>query len=336
MVAVTVIAGVLAVVVLVGSVYVALSQGLVSGGDSNPDPVEREQQSPVDRRDEWTVPVLKRYKAWPASYRIALTVIFGFLALWIVGTWQLLKGTLTMGTLVTPETWGLGGFVVGGFSLVRLKQWSDNQTRSLTMVYEQPDGSENIDEIHYKKGSEHVTSDGTLAVKEVVDNRVLGLFYTYKQVAAYPELRKHRKLPEDVVRWGIPDHAVEVPDGYVVRSSSDGKRVVDGPDNIDYTVGSPEQMSYPAAMQIRRENRQLRIRAESRAAEAAELEREVQSLKERLQNEEYTDREALIEDLNQLAEPVRNLKQPPRPPQQQDTENPAQQAAAPQNGGDTQ
>lgn len=330
------IAGILSALVFAAAViYAVRSGGLLSGSEDPNQDVGRDELAVTERRDEWEVPMLKRYKAWPASYRIAVAVIAGFFLLWVVGTYQLLKGGTTIGGFESPYAYAAAGAVVGGVGLVRLKKWSDDQVRSLDIIYEEADGDRRVEEIKYKSGSERVTPDGTRVVKEVVDNRIAGLFWRYKQIAQRRELRGHRKLPEDVVEIGIPDHAVQVPSGYVVRSSSDGKRIVDGPASIDLTVGSPEQMSYPRAMEIRRENRQLRVRAEARSSEAAELQRQLTTLQTKVQNQEYREREDLIDDIKSLSEPVQRLKSQPQPqPTDGTNDNPARQQVRGNGGGE--
>ncbi|ELZ14416.1 hypothetical protein C478_07322 [Natrinema thermotolerans DSM 11552] len=287
----------IAVIVIVGvSVYAAARWGVFRPNDTNEQSgEERHELSVQDRRKQFRIPLRGRYKAYPLPYRLALTAILGLVGLFVFLTHQMLRVGADPTSYLTVETYIVGAAFGGIIAGVRVKQWSDRRVQWLTVIYDDEVGDEVVERIPYMDSRTSV-SDGQPIIKECHKQRFLGLFWRFRQIAERRELRGARKIPEDVIEHQIPEHAVTVPSGYVVQTSPDGDRVIEGPGNPEITYKSQNQLSNERAQQIRRKNNQLQTRMDATQAENAELQRELDRMYEKVQNREYNEREDFKQD----------------------------------------
>jgi len=101
----------------------------------------------------------------------------------------------------------------------------------------------------------------------------------------------------------VPDHAVELPNGdYHVRTKEGGDKTLSGANSsADITYSSPNSLSDEKAIQIREEKRRKEIELKQAKATKAELYQRVEKLEKAIRNDEYQDRDQLMEDLDRFS-----------------------------------
>lgn len=318
-------------VVFISVILVAFKSGWFSG-DSRDSREDKEELSTRDRRDEFRVPLRRRMHAWPLPLRIAAGVAVLLAIAFTFMSYQLTR-TGSTGALLTTETYMVSFAVVGVIGGIWLQRWSDGRVEWLTIMFEDEDGGGTIVEEPYMP-SETSVSNGSRIVQVCRDNRVLGLFWRFKQVADERKLRGKGKLPGDRLEVEIPSHAIEHDDGLVIETSPEGDRVIEGPANPDVTYGSPNNLSYERSQQMRRENTQIKIKNKRIEAENTELSRSLDRLYTKIENAEHMERDDFKADVMELLGPLMGMQQP-GPGAQPPVEGGEQGGGQPVEGGQT-
>jgi hypothetical protein len=301
----------LVLVILVGALVlggVGLVVWLVKRGTFEPDATntdageERQELATRQRADDWTVPLRRRYKALPGPARTLVAVMVLLVIALAALMYQILQSgqplTQAVDYRVAAGLIGLVG-VVGG---IRMERWFRARVRYAYIMYEREGERPRCERVPFMADSREFR-DGDAIVKEVASSRLFGLVWRYRQVAERRGLRNSESLPEDVVEHMLPEHAWETPDGNVIiRTHSEGDQVLTGATEPDKTYSSPRQLSREEAIRLREERKRINAELTNTKATNAQLMRQIRTLRKQLKNEEYNEREDLIEDLGELLE----------------------------------
>lgn len=302
--------GALAVVALVGTLIWLAKKGYFEPDVNEGSQAEREELSESVGAEDFRIPYRRKVTSWSLPYK----VFVGSFGLLLVGGgfagYQMLK------TGSPAEQWITGNVrlamigVIGVFGGVRLKAWFDEQIGWLVVVYERT-GRENLTaRIPYAKSGVR-RHNGVVTIPEVAEDRLLGLFWRYRQVGEDRRLRAEDKPLDDVISHQIPDHGDELPDGagYLVPTREDGDQILAGATSTaDLTYGSPNSLSDERATQLREQKRRKEAELQAVQATNAELYKQITKMRKKIENEEYQDRTDLIEDFGQFADMYSTLK----------------------------
>lgn len=298
------------VVLVVGAIIWLAKRGTFEPEATNEESQrEREELAESVSATDYHIPFRKRVSSWSGPMKVFVASL-GLLAM--VGgaiVYQIMRTGSPANQYLTREVqFALVG-VIGVAGGVHLKSWFDDQLGYVDVTYERAGAENLVERIPYAKTSER--RDGTIKVQEVAPTRLFGLFWRYRQVGEDRRLRGADKPLDDVITLQIPDHGEERPDGsgFHVTTSENGDRVLAGATaTADLTFGSPNNLSDERSIQLREKNK--RKEAELRAVQStnAQLQQEVRKLRKKVENEEYDDRAALMEDFGNFAEMFSTLR----------------------------
>jgi hypothetical protein len=232
-----------------------------------------------------------------------MAVIFGLLTLGaIVALVRFFRTGAPASSFLTREWQFATVAVVGVVGGVWVARWFDGRRSTLWVEYESQGSEPTVEEIPFMKNSIE-SRNGDKIVKELGKGRLFGLFSRYRQVGERRELRGNNSLPSDRIQHRVPPHATELPNGDIeVETRPDGDVVLGGGAEADKTYRSQNEMSREEAIRIRNRMQMLQTKSKARKAKVAELHSQVNKLEKAIENEEYRQREDLINDLNEMME----------------------------------
>lgn len=265
---------------------------------------EREEHSAATGAEDFQIPFRRRVSAWSAPMRVFVGSL-GLLAIGAaVATYDIMKTGSPAHQYLTLELRFAAVALIGIAGGVWLKSWFDRQIGRLIVVYEKAAERNLVEIIPYAKGGVR-RDDGRVTIPEVARNRLLGLFWRYRQVGEDRQLRGTDKPLSDVVTHLIPDHGNELPDaeGWAVLTSAEGDRVISGATSTaDKTYGSPNTLSDEEATANREKLKRKDAQLDAVKATNAELSQQLNKMEKKIRNEEYRTRSDLIDDLGKLSE----------------------------------
>jgi len=302
--------GALVVLSIVGTLIALAQKGYFEPDSTNEaTQEEREELQESVGSEDFRIPYRRRVKSWSTPYK----VFVGSLVLLTLGagvaTYQVMKTGSPAQQFVTSEVrLGLVAIVgIGGG--VWLKSWFDSQVGYLDVVYERAGQQNILERIPYARTRVR-RRNGEETVPEIADNRLLGLFWRYRQVGEDRRLRGKDKPLDDVITHKVPPHGEERPDGdgFVVTTTKEGDQILEGSSTADVTYSSPNNLSRERSIQIKEQRR--RKDAELRAVKAtnAELTQQVRKMRKKIENEEYKDRTELLDDFDRFSEQLNAFK----------------------------
>lgn len=263
---------------------------------------ERSELSARNRAEDWTVPLRRRYKALPGPARFLVGVLVLLVVAFSALMYHILQSGKPLGQVVDVRLAAASIGVIGVVGGIRLERSLRDRARYAYVFYERDNGDPDCERIPFMSRSREFR-DGTEIVKEVSNSRLFGLVWRYRQVAERRGLRETDSLPEDIVEHMLPAHAWECPDGnIVIRTHAKGDKVLSGPTEPDKTYSSPRQLSREESIKQREERKRLQAELDNIKATNAQLMRQIRTLRKSIKNEEYHEREDLIDDLGQLLE----------------------------------
>jgi hypothetical protein len=298
------------VITVVGTLIWLAKKGYFEPDTNEQSQEEREELSDSVGGQDFHIPSRRHVGSWSLPYKVFVGSLVLLVVSVGVATYQVMKTGSPVQQYLTREVrYGMVALigVAGG---ARLKSWFDSQIGTLAVVYERT-GQENVVEtINFARQGVR-RRNGVVTLPEVARNRLLGLFWRYRQVGEDRRLRGEDKPLDDVVTHQVPDHGDELPDGdgWIVTTREDGDEVLSGATSTaDVTYSSPNSLSDERATQLREQKR--RKEAELRAVQAtnAELYKQIKKMRKKIENEEYQDRTDLIEDFSDFAEMYSTLR----------------------------
>lgn len=301
-IAVEITIAIVVVVTIVGALIWLAKKGYFEPGANEDASEERDELGDAAGKEEFRIPYRRRVSAWSGPMK----VFVGSLLLLGVGvgfaTYQVMKTGSPVHQFVTREIrYGIVA-VIGIVGGVRLKSWFDSQVGKLTVIYERA-GQENlVERIPYAKTKVR-RRDGVTTVPEVAESRLFDLFWRYRQRGEDRRLRGDEKPLDDVITHLIPDHGEELPDGggYMITTRKEGDQILTGDALADVTYASPNSLSDERATQIREEKKRKEAELQGVKATNAELYQQVTKMRKRIKNDEYRDRQELIEDFDKFS-----------------------------------
>lgn len=279
--------------------------------ESNEDsPQEREDLEESVGSQDFRIPMRRRVSSWSLPYKIfvgSIALLFISIA---VASYQMMKtGSPAQQYLTAEVRYGLVA-VMGIAGGVRLKSWFDQQIGELIIRYERS-GQENIVEKVPFARDRVSRRNGNQTIQEIATSRMAGLFWRYRQVGEDRRLRGEDKPLGDIIQHQIPDHADELPDGdgFVVSTREGGDQILSGATSrADITYGSPNSLSDERATQLREQKRRKEAELSAVQATNAELNRQIRKMRKKIKNEEYEDREGLMEDFGDFSDMLSTLR----------------------------
>lgn len=293
------------VVTVVGSLTLLARNGFFEPDDVNEQSQqEREELSDSIGNEDFSIPYRDRVSAWSGPYK----ALVGSIVLLVIGggvaTWQMLKTGSPAEQYLTTEMRTAAVAVIGVGGGVWLRGWFEAQIGRLIVVYERAGQANLVDVVEYAKTGVR-RQNGNVTVPEVASNRLLGLFWRYRQVGEDRRLRSGEKPLSDVVNHLVPDHANELPngEGWAVQTSADGDRIITGASSTaDLAYGSPNTLSDEQATKNRGKLERKNAVLSATKATNAELTQQYQKMQKKLKNEEYAARSELIDDFDRFSE----------------------------------
>lgn len=289
--------------VVVALIYIA-RKGYLEPESTNEDDLEEREHLTETGREDFRIPYRRRVSSWSAPMKVFVgsLVLVGLVAGF--ATYQIMRTGSPAHQYITREVRVGLIAIVGVAGGVKLRAWFDDQIAYLDVEYERPGQEPVVERIPYAKTGEHVT-DGDLTVPQVASNRLLGLFWRYRQIREDRQLRGEDKPLDDVVRLLVPGHAVERPDGsgYHLTTKEEGDVILSGATSIaDRTFRSPNQLSTERAAQLREANKRKNAELEATRATNAELNQQIRRMRKKIENREYRDREELMKDFKEFTD----------------------------------
>lgn len=319
----TVEVGVIAAVGVVAIAIYLAKRGLFDPSEEDESRDElRERQS----REDWSIPARKRVKALPGPLRVLLVGMVVVTVIVSYGLYQYFRTGAPADSFLTTEVqFGAVAFV-GVVLGIGLARWFDKRRRSLWVAYEGEGEEPQVGEIPVMTDDQEVR-DGRQVVKELARNRLLGLFNRYRQVGERRELRSNQSLPSDRVEHLVPDHSINLPSGdFFVETQSEGDKVLSGGSSADLTYRSQNQMSYEESVTLRERMSRLRSRMRAVKATNAQLMDDIKKLRKEIENREYQEREALVEEIDEILTAMGPALQMANPGFQDNSQGPVQRA----------
>lgn len=297
--------GAVVVVAVVGSLTFLARKGFFEPEDVNEQSQEeREELSESIGNEDFRIPYRDRVSAWSGPYK----ALVGALVLLVIGggvaTWQMLKTGSPAEQYLTSEMRTAAVAVIGVGGGVWLRGWFEKQVGRLIVVYERAGQANLVDVVEYAKTGVR-RQNGKVTVPEVASNRLLGLFWRYRQVGEDRRLRSGQKPLSDVVNHLVPDHANELPDGdgWAVQTTAEGDRIITGANSTaDIAYGSPNTLSDEQATKNRGKLERKDAVLSATKATNAELIQQIEKMQKKIKNEEYAARAELIEDFDRFSE----------------------------------
>lgn len=270
--------------------------------DANEDAEEeREELGTAAGSQDFRIPYRRRVTAWSAPMKVFVgsLVLLG-LGVGVAG-YHVMKTGSPYQQFLTREVRYAGVALIGIAGGVRLKGWFDSQIEHLTVTYERA-GQENlVEEIPFARTKVR-RRDGVITIPEVADSRLLSLFWRFRQRGEDRRLRGGEKPLEDVITHLVPDHGDELPSGgFHVQTRKEGDEVLAGNSLADVTYASPNSLSDERATQIREEKKRKEAELQGVKATNAELYQEIRKMRKKIKNDEYRDRQELIEDFDKFS-----------------------------------
>jgi hypothetical protein len=301
--------GVGVVVAIVGSLMYLAKKGFFEPETNAETQAEREEQTGAAKSEDFSIPFRSRVGAWSAPYKVFVVSLVALGVAVAVMVYQIAKTGAPYQEYLTREVrYGLVA-VVGVAGGVRLRSWFDSQVAKLTVIYNRTGERDLVERIPYAKTAVSRTN-GEVTLPEVADSSLFGLFWRYKQVGEDRRLRGGDKPLSDVVTHRVPPHADELPDGagWVVETHDDGDKILSGATSTaDVTYRSPNSLSSERAIQLREKRKRLNAQLKNVKATNAELTKELERLRKKIENDEYQDREALKSDFQDFSEMFRSF-----------------------------
>jgi len=296
----------LVVITIVGALIWLGKRGFFEPG-ANEDAEDEREELGAERQD-FRIPYRRRVKSWSGPMKVFVGSLV-LLGLGVgVATYQIMKtGSPAQQYLTREVRYGLVA-VIGIAGGVRLKSWFDDQIAYLTVIYERA-GTENLVELIPYARTRVRRRDGVVTVSEVADSRLLGLFWRYRQRGEDRRLRGGEKPLDDTISHLVPDHGDELPDGegFHVQTRQDGDQILEGDSIADVSYASPNSLSDERATRIREEKKRKEAELQGVKATNAELYQQITKMRKRIKNDEYRDREELIEDFSEFSDMFRSF-----------------------------
>lgn len=271
---------------------------------------EREELTDSATAEDFRIPFRRKVSSWSLPYKVfagslALLVVLGGIAVY-----QMMKtGSPSSRWITTEVRYGIVA-VAGIAGGVRLRSWFDNQIGKLTVIYERAGQDNLVEQIPFaQKGVRR--RNGAVTLPEIAEDRLLGLFWRFRQVGEDRRLRGGDKPLDDIITHQLPDHGEELPGdaGYLVSTREGGDTILSGATSTaDVTYGSPNSLSDERATQLREQKRRKEAELNGIKATNAELYKQVSKMRKKIENEEYQDRTDLIEDFGEFAEMYSTLR----------------------------
>lgn len=302
--------GAVTVLTVVGSIVYLARKGLFEPDSTNEQSQEeREELSQSVGSQDFEVPFRKRVSAWSGPYKMLVASVVLLVLGSIVAAYQVMKTGSPVQQYATSEVRYAAVGVIGIGGGVWLKGWFDSQVGKLAVVYERAGQRNVVELIEYAKTGVR-RRDGKVTVPEIESNRLLGLFWRYRQVGEDRRLRGTEKPLSDVITHLIPDHGDEMPDGegWVVETKEEGDKVLTGATTTgDVTYRSPNTLSDEQATQNREKMKRKDAELDAVKSTNAELYTQVRKMRKKIENEEYQDRTDLMEDFDQFSQMLRTM-----------------------------
>jgi hypothetical protein len=291
------------VVLAIVGVLIWLAKRGVFQPDGNEDAdQEAEEVGTTTGTGNYRIPYRRRVKAWSGPMRVfvASLVLLGLVG--GVAAYQILKTGSPAQQYLTQEVRIGLAVVIGVAGGVYLKSHFDSQIGWLNIVYERAGQTNLVERVPYAQQGVR-RREGMISVPEVSDNRLLGLFWRYRLRGEDRRLRAGEKPLADPIRHGIPDHGEEFPDteGALVLTSQDGDEILDGDSSVDVTYSPPNTLSKERATQIREKSNRKEAELQGAKATNAELYSQIRKMRKKIKNDEYRDRQALLEDFDKFS-----------------------------------
>lgn len=297
----------LVVLAIVGALIFLAKRGYFEP-DANEDAEDEREELGAGRQD-FQIPYRRRVRSWSGPMKVFVGSLV-LLGLGVgVATYHVMKtGSPAQQFLTREVRYGVVG-VIGIAGGVRLKSWFDRQVAHLTVIYERA-GQENlVERIPYARTRVR-RRDGVVTVSEVADSRLLGLFWRYRQRGEDRRLRGGEKPLDDVISHLVPDHGDELPDaeGFHVTTRKDGDQVLEGDSIADVSYASPNSLSDERATRIREEKKRKEAELQGVKATNAELYQQIRKMRKRIKNDEYRDRQELLQDFSEFSSMFRSFR----------------------------
>jgi len=302
--------GVGVVLAIVGSLIVLAKKGYFAPDTNDQSGEERAELEESVSSQDFHIPFRKRVGSWSGPYKmfvgacVLLSLLVGY------GVVDVVRTGAPAGKYLSSEVrFGLVA-LVGVAGGIKMKSWFDAQIAYLTVEYERMGGQDLVERIPYARTAVS-RRNGRTFVQEVADSRLLGLFWRFRQVGEDRRLRGKETPLDDVITHQIPDHGKELPDdeGYHIRTQQDGDRVLEGATSAaDVAYSSPSSLSSQRSAEIREEKKRKDVKLSAVKATNAELQREITKLEKKIKNEEYHDREELVDDFEAFSDMLTTMK----------------------------
>lgn len=299
--------GIAVVVAIVGAIL-----WLARSGYFEPDSTNEESQAEREELDarnrDFNIPIRKRFGAWSAPMKVFVGSLVLLAVAVGIAAYQVMKTGSPAQQYLTREVRYALVAIVGVAGGVKLKSYMDEQIGHLQVTYERAGQRNLVEKIPFAK---HATSvrDGAVRVPEVADSRLLGLFWRYRQRAEDRRLRGGEKPLDDVITHLVPSHGDELADGsgWLITTREEGDQVLAGDSLSDVTYASPNSLSDERATQIREKEKRKEAELQGIKATNAELYNQIRKMRKQIKNDEYRDRQELLDDFDRFSDQFRSF-----------------------------
>ncbi|WP_255149787.1 hypothetical protein [Halorarius halobius] len=298
--------GVAVVVAIVGAILWLARSGYFEPDSTNEQSAD-EREDLAARNQDFNVPVRKRLKAWSTPMKVFVASLV-LMALGVaIAAYQVMKTGSPVQQYVTREVRYALVAIVGIAGGVKIKSYMDDQIGHLLVTYERAGRRNLVEKIPYAKARASVR-DGAVRVPEVADSRLLGLFWKYRQRGEDRRLRAGEKPLSDVITHLVPSHGDELADGsgYIITTRENGDEVLSGDSLSDLTYASPNSLSDERATQIRELQKRQKAELKGVKATNAELYTQIRKMRKQIKNDEYRDRQELLDDFDRFSQQVKS------------------------------
>lgn len=303
-VVVNVLVGVGVVLAVVGALILLAKRGVFDPDRNEDSQAERDELAESVGSQDFHIPFRRRVGSWSGPYKVFVASLVLLSLLVLYGVYDVMRtGAPASQYLPTEARFGLVALVgiAGG---VKLKSWFDSQIGKLTVIYERTGQEDIVERIPYARTGVS-RRNGRVTLPEVADNRLLGLFWRFRQVGEDRRLRAEEKPLDDVIQHLLPDHAKQLPDdgGYQVRTQEDGDKVLSGATSVaDVSYSSPKSLSDERSVELREQRRRKEAELSAVQATNTELQNTIRTMEKKIKNQEYKDREELLSDFEDFSE----------------------------------
>jgi len=297
--------GVVAVAILLVIGYLVERWGVFED-DRVVDGAERVNRQPTASPSRPRIPIRDKPRQLPTELKLLSLVTLCAAAIVAYYTYQFLQtGTATRFAYTTQAQYGLTA-LVGVAAGVLYRARKDAAVGEAHIIYESDDGTDVQSEetILFDRSSVRHQDDGSILVRELRDELLLGLFRRYKLAGHDRKLRADRPLG-DIVTHELHQDAVKLDDGVYEMRTQD-QDVVDGASNAaaDYTYKPPLRLPYQKQAKMQEQLRKKNIDLNSKDALLSHAHSVIDDLERTLKNNEYVTREDVKADLNELKDIV--------------------------------